>query len=593
MEKIAIKARTHTCGELRAEHDGLTVTLTGWVDSRRDHGNLIFVVLRDVYGISQVVFDPSEDKQVYESARELKNEYVIKLTGKVRRRPEGMVNPNMATGEIEVVAQDVKILNRADVPPFPIVDDVDASEELRFRYRYLDLRRPELQKNIVLRHRAAQTVRRYLDGQGFFEIETPFLMRSTPEGARDYLVPSRIHKGKFYALPQSPQTYKQILMIAGYDRYFQIVKCFRDEDLRAERQPEFTQIDMEMSFVEEEDIFRIAEGLMRTLFDEVIGMSLQTPFPIISFDEAMQRFGTDKPDVRFGMEISDVSEFVRSSEFKVFSSTVAGGGIVAGINLKGGAGYSRKQVDGLNQFVIDLGGKGVLTAKVKEDSWDSSIRKFLTDAMISGINEKLAAEAGDLLILIAGEKMQTLTNLGKLRNKLARDENLISKEEFKPLWVTEFPLLEFDEEGQRYVAMHHPFTSPREEDLALFDSSPGKVKARAYDLVLNGYEIAGGSIRNHRLDIQMKVFNLLKIDDKEAREKFGFLLDGLRFGAPPHGGIAFGFDRLLMLLAGENSIRNVIAFPKTTSALSLMDNAPAEVSEKQLKELGLKIIASL
>ncbi|OQX87846.1 aspartate--tRNA ligase [candidate division KSB1 bacterium 4484_87] len=593
MEKIAIKARTHTCGELRAEHDGLTVTLTGWVDSRRDHGSLIFVVLRDVYGISQVVFDPSEDKQVYESARELKNEYVIKLTGKVRRRPEGMVNPNMATGEIEVVAQDVKILNRADVPPFPIVDDVDASEELRFRYRYLDLRRPELQKNIVLRHRAAQTVRRYLDGQGFFEIETPFLMRSTPEGARDYLVPSRIHKGKFYALPQSPQTYKQILMIAGYDRYFQIVKCFRDEDLRAERQPEFTQIDMEMSFVEEEDIFRIAEGLMRTLFDEVIGMSLQTPFPIISFDEAMQRFGTDKPDVRFGMEISDVSEFVRSSEFKVFSSTVAGGGIVAGINLKGGAGYSRKQVDGLNQFVIDLGGKGVLTAKVKEDSWDSSIRKFLTDAMISGINEKLAAEAGDLLILIAGEKMQTLTNLGKLRNKLARDENLISKEEFKPLWVTEFPLLEFDEEEQRYVAMHHPFTSPREEDLALFDSSPGKVKARAYDLVLNGYEIAGGSIRNHRLDIQMKVFNLLKIDDKEAREKFGFLLDGLRFGAPPHGGIAFGFDRLLMLLAGENSIRNVIAFPKTTSALSLMDNAPAEVSEKQLKELGLKIIASL
>jgi len=593
LEKIAIKARTHTCGELRAEHDGLTVTLTGWVDSRRDHGSLIFVVLRDVYGISQVVFDPSEDKQVYESARELKNEYVIKLTGKVRRRPEGMVNPNMATGEIEVVAQDVKILNRADVPPFPIVDDVDASEELRFRYRYLDLRRPELQKNIVLRHRAAQTVRRYLDGQGFFEIETPFLMRSTPEGARDYLVPSRIHKGKFYALPQSPQTYKQILMIAGYDRYFQIVKCFRDEDLRAERQPEFTQIDMEMSFVEEEDIFRIAEGLMRTLFDEVIGMSLQTPFPIISFDEAMQRFGTDKPDVRFGMEISDVSEFVRSSEFKVFSSTVAGGGIVAGINLKGGAGYSRKQVDGLNQFVIDLGGKGVLTAKVKEDSWDSSIRKFLTDAMISGINEKLAAEAGDLLILIAGEKMQTLTNLGKLRNKLARDENLISKEEFKPLWVTEFPLLEFDEEEQRYVAMHHPFTSPREEDLALFDSSPGKVKARAYDLVLNGYEIAGGSIRNHRLDIQMKVFNLLKIDDKEAREKFGFLLDGLRFGAPPHGGIAFGFDRLLMLLAGENSIRNVIAFPKTTSALSLMDNAPAEVSEKQLKELGLKIIASL
>ncbi len=593
MEKIAIKARTHTCGELRGEHDGLTVTLCGWVDSRRDHGSLIFIVLRDVYGITQIVFDPSEDTSAYEAARELKSEYVVKITGKVRRRPEGMINPKMKTGEIEVVAQKLEILNPADTTPFPIVDNVDASEELRFRYRYLDLRRPELQKNIVLRHRAAQSARRFLDSQGFFEIETPFLMRSTPEGARDYLVPSRIHKGKFYALPQSPQTYKQILMVAGYDRYFQIVKCFRDEDLRAERQPEFTQIDIEMSFVEEEDIFRVAEGLMGAIFKEVIDVSLEPPFPKISFDETMQRFGTDKPDLRFGMEISDVSEFVKESEFKVFSSTVASGGIVAGINLKGGARYSRKQIDGLNQFILELGGKGVLSAKVKENEWDSSIRKFLTEEMVGKINEKMSAEAGDLLIFIAGEKTQTLENLGRLRNKLAKDENLIPAGEFKPLWVTDFPLLEFDQEEQRYIAMHHPFTSPREEDLAFFDTAPEKVKARAYDLVLNGYEIAGGSIRNHRLETQMKVFNLLKINEEEAREKFGFLLDGLRFGAPPHGGIAFGFDRLVMLLAGESSIRNVIAFPKTTSALSLMDNAPAEVSERQLQELGLKVIKSL
>ena len=581
--------RTHNCGELTKNNEKLIVTLQGWVDRRRDHGSLIFIDLRDIYGKTQIVFDPSESEAASSKARDLKPEYVISVTGTVRLRPEGMINKNMATGEIEVVAEEYEILNPSKTPPFLIVDDVDATEELRFKYRYLDLRRPEMQKSIITRHRVAQLVRQYLDSQRFLEIETPYLMRSTPEGARDYLVPSRLHKGKFYALPQSPQTYKQILMVAGYDRYFQIVKCFRDEDLRAERQPEFTQIDIEMSFVDEYDVFKIVEGLMNHIFEHLLQITLPTSFPVMSYDAAMETYGTDKPDLRFDLEIKDISSLVVDSEFKVFSGTVKNGGIVAGINLKGCATYSRKQVDNLNQFIADLGGKGILTAKVGSGEWDASFRKFLTKKMLSEINTIMGAAPGDLLIFIAGERVPTLNLLGRLRIKLAADEGLINDNEFQPVWITGFPLLEYDEQEDRYIAMHHPFTSPKVENFDLLESDPARIRARAYDLVLNGYEIAGGSIRNHSYENQMKVFSLLKIDEQEAKEKFGFLLDALQYGAPPHGGIAFGFDRLVMILAGKKSIREVIPFPKTTSALSLMDNSPAEVDLKQLKELGLKI----
>ena len=526
MEKIELKNRTHTCGVLRQVQENQQVTLCGWVDSRRDHGSLIFINMRDIYGVIQIVFDPAENEKAYASAKELKPEYVIKVTGKVRQRPDGMVNPEMATGEIEVIAQEYSILNSAETTPFPIVNNVDASEELRFRYRYLDLRRPELQKNMIVRHKTAQIVRQYLTSQDFLEIETRFLMRSTPEGARDYLVPSRMHKGKFYALPQSPQTYKQILMIAGYDRYFQIVKCFRDEDLRAERQPEFTQIDIEMSFVSEQDVFNISEGLMKKIFKDLLNLELKTPFPVMSYERALNTYGSDKPDLRFGMKIKDISQIVAESDFKVFSSTVKDGGIISGLNLKGKADYSRKQIDGLNNFILQLGGKGVLTAKVRAGDWDSSIKKFLTEEMINEINIIMESEPGDLLIFIAGDMVKTLGLLGSLRSKLGKDENLINKDEFYPCWVTEFPLLEYDEEQKRFIAMHHPFTSPNEVNTELFESDPGSIKAQAYDLVLNGYEVAGGSIRNHNYETQMKVFDLLKINEAEAKEKFGFLLEG-------------------------------------------------------------------
>ncbi|UCE08864.1 MAG: aspartate--tRNA ligase [bacterium] len=581
--------RTHTCGELNRKHENLQVTLQGWVDRRRDHGSLIFIDLRDIHGRTQIVFDPSESDVASSKPKDLKPEYVISISGKVRLRPEGMVNKQLPTGEIEVVAEDYEVLNLSKTTPFLIVDDVDASEELRFKYRYLDLRRPEMQKSLIVRHRVAQLVRQYLDSQNFLEIETPFLMRSTPEGARDYLVPSRLHKGKFYALPQSPQTYKQILMIAGYDRYFQIVKCFRDEDLRAERQPEFTQIDMEMSFVDEQDVFRVVEGLMNHIFQQLLQITLPATYPIISYDIAMSKYGTDKPDLRFDLEIKDISSLVGDSEFKVFSQAVKDGGIVAGINLKGCAEYSRKQIDNLNQFVVELGGKGIITAKVISNNWESSIKKFMTERLVKKINQVMHGEDGDLLIFIAGNRFTALNLLGRLRLKLATDEGLINESEYRPVWITDFPLLEYDEEAGRYVAKHHPFTSPKNEDLDLMKTDPAGIRARAYDLVLNGYEIAGGSIRNHNYESQMKVFSLLKIDENEARQKFGFLLEALQYGAPPHGGIAFGLDRLVMILAGKKSIREIIPFPKTTSALSLMDNSPAEVDEEQLKELGLKI----
>ncbi|HEX9975597.1 MAG TPA: aspartate--tRNA ligase [bacterium] len=582
--------RTHTCGELNLTHVNLQVTLQGWVHRRRDHGSLIFIDIRDIHGLTQIVFDPNESEEIYARVKELKPEYVITVTGNVRPRPAGMVNKNLATGEIEILASSFKIYNLAKTPPFPIIDHVDATEELRFQYRYLDLRRPEMQKNLIVRSRTAKIFRQYLDSQNFLEIETPFLMRSTPEGARDFLVPSRVHPGKFYALPQSPQTYKQVLMVAGFDRYYQIVKCFRDEDLRADRQPEFTQVDLEMSFIDEQDIFNIVEEAMIQVFDNILHVKLQRPFPILTYDSALEKYGSDKPDLRFKMQIHEISHLVAESEFKVFSATVKEQGIVAGINFKNGANYSRKQIDGLNQFVLELGGKGILTAKVKPGEWESSFRKYLSDAQVAEINEMMESEAGDLLIFIAGEKWKTLDQLGRLRLKLADDEALINSDKYEPLWIVDFPLLEFDKESNRYIAMHHPFTSPRREDLEMLETNPSQVKARAYDLVINGYEIAGGSIRNHQQENQMRIFSLLKIDEKEAREKFGFLLDALKYGAPPHGGIAFGFDRLVMILAGCTSIRDVIAFPKTTSAISLMDNSPSPVDEGQLRDLKISIL---
>ena len=582
--------RTHTCGELNLTHVNLQVTLQGWVHRRRDHGSLIFIDIRDIHGLTQIVFDPNESEEIYARVKELKPEYVITVTGNVRPRPAGMVNKNLATGEIEILASSFKIYNLAKTPPFPIIDHVDATEELRFQYRYLDLRRPEMQKNLIVRSRTAKIFRQYLDSQNFLEIETPFLMRSTPEGARDFLVPSRVHPGKFYALPQSPQTYKQVLMVAGFDRYYQIVKCFRDEDLRADRQPEFTQVDLEMSFIDEQDIFNIVEEAMIQVFDNILHVKLQRPFPILTYDSALEKYGSDKPDLRFKMQIHEISHLVAESEFKVFSATVKEQGIVAGINFKNGANYSRKQIDGLNQFVLELGGKGILTAKVKPGELESSFRKYLSDAQVAEINEMMESEAGDLLIFIAGEKWKTLDQLGRLRLKLADDEALINSDKYEPLWVVDFPLLELDKESNRYIAMHHPFTSPRREDLEMLETNPSQVKARAYDLVINGYEIAGGSIRNHQQENQMRIFSLLKIDEKEAREKFGFLLDALKYGAPPHGGIAFGFDRLVMILAGCTSIRDVIAFPKTTSAISLMDNSPSPVDEGQLRDLKISIV---
>jgi len=581
--------RTHTCGELTISDTGKKVVLNGWVDTRRDHGGLIFIDLRDRYGITQLVFDPDKNKAVFDLAKELRPEFVISATGTVQERPEGMINRKRITGGIEIFVNEMLVLNRSKTPPFLIVDDVDATEELRLRYRYLDLRRSELQRDIILRHKLMMTIRSFLDRQNFIEIETPFLMRSTPEGARDFLVPSRIHKGKFYALPQSPQTYKQVLMVSGFDKYFQLVKCFRDEDLRSDRQPEFTQLDMEMSFVAENDIFEIVENLMVEIFAKILGKKIAQPFPRMVYAEALSKYGCDKPDLRFGMEINNLTDLVRSSSFQIFMNTIEKGGMIGGINLKGGASYSRKQIDLLNGYLIERGGKGVLTAKVTAAGFDSSLTKYFEKSTIEQIIQVFKAQEGDLILIIADTVENTLRYLGELRLKLAHDEKLISPENFQSVWITEFPLLEYDHEENRYVAMHHPFTSPKVEDAVFLENEPGKVRARAYDLVLNGHEIAGGSIRNFQYENQMKVFSLLKINPEEAREKFGFLLDALQYGAPPHGGIAFGFDRLAMLLAGKDSIRDVIAFPKTTAALSLMDGSPSTVSSAQLKELGIML----
>jgi aspartyl-tRNA synthetase len=582
--------RTHTCGELREQNVGAKVILNGWVDRRRDLGGLIFIWIRDRYGITQVVFEPDINKDAYELAKKLRNEFVVSVEGTVRKRPEDAVNTEMETGKVDMLADKLIILNEAETPPFAIKDDTDAFEDLRLKYRYLDLRRPALQKVLLLRHRMYQLVRKYFDANNFVEVETPVLMKSTPEGARDYLVPSRVHRGKFYALPQSPQQYKQLLMVSGLDRYFQIVKCFRDEDLRADRQPEFTQIDVEMSFITREEIFGIVEGLMKLLFKEVWNIDLSSPIKRLSYEEAMTKYGNDKPDLRFGLELHSLNKVFNNSEFKVFKEAVDSKGIVTGLVAMGCASFSRNQIDGLTDFVKNLGAKGLVWFKVQENGIDSPTAKFLNEDEKKNLVSALKAKPNDLILILAGERNSTLNQIGTLRLEMAKRLELI-KPETPPslLWVTDFPLFEYDEETKRFYAMHHPFTSPKLEEVDLFEKDPGRIKAQAYDLVLNGSEIAGGSIRIHNSELQSRMFKALGISEEEAQQKFGFLMNAFKYGAPPHGGIAFGFDRMVMLFAGVESIRDTIAFPKTASAVSLMDECPSVVSEEQLKELHLKL----
>ena len=578
------------CGQLTRENLGEEVLLQGWVQRRRDHGKLIFIDLRDLSGLVQVVADYEENAHIFREVEDIRSEFVLEVSGRLVLRDPETVNENLPTGELEVRLKSLEVLNTAKTPPFYIEDHVDVDENLRLRYRYLDLRRPEMYAKLKLRHRSALAVRNFLDGRGFLEVETPMLTRSTPEGARDYLVPSRITPGSFYALPQSPQLFKQLLMVAGAEKYFQIVRCFRDEDLRADRQPEFTQIDMEMSFVEEEDVFALVEDMLSHLYREVLGREIPTPFPRIPYPEAMLRFGTDKPDLRFGMEVKDITPVAGSSGFKVFKQAVAGGGVVRGLNVKGCAHFSRRELDELTNYSINLGAKGMAWFLVTPEGFKSPIVKFFTEDELKDIKGILEAEPGDLLIFIADRPEKAAPVLGALRLHLARQLQLLpgdSGEHF--LWVVDYPLLSYDEEEGRYTANHHPFTSPVAADIPLLNTEPSRVRARAYDLVLNGVEIGGGSIRNHRRELQEAVFSALGFSPEEAREQFGFLLKAFEFGAPPHGGIAFGLDRLVMLLAGSSSIRDVIPFPKTARGTCLLTESPAAVTEDQLKELHLLV----
>ncbi len=589
IESLGDWQRSHDCGTLTKGQIGETVTLMGWAGRRRDHGGVIFIDLRDRYGITQVVFNPQHDESAHAKAESLRSEYVMAVQGVVEARPDGMVNPKLPTGAIEVNCHALRILNTALPPVFQLEEDPDVSEETRLKYRFLDLRRVPMQENLRLRHRAYQTTRRVLDELGFLEVETPFLIRSTPEGARDFLVPSRVHPGSFFALPQSPQTYKQLLMVSGCDRYFQIVKCFRDEDLRADRQPEFTQIDLEMSFVNERDVMHVAEGVTRALFRELAGLELPDPFPQLNYSEAIERFGSDKPDLRFGLEFVNLAEAAAASEFNVFLKVLENGGQVKGINVKGGNKLPRSQIDDLIAFTQAQGAKGLSWIKHTVDGLESSIAKFFPAPARDLVIAAMASEPGDLLLFVADQPDNVARYLSALRLELARRLELIEANTWKPLWVKEFPLLERDPEANRFVAMHHPFTAPIEDDIEGLERDPQAVRARAYDLVLNGNEIAGGSIRIFQEPLQRRVFELLAISADEAQQKFGFLLEALQYGAPPHGGIAFGFDRLVALLAGERSIREVIAFPKTNRAVGLMENAPGAVDESQLRELGLSL----
>lgn len=577
--------RTHSCQELTAQNVGEEVVLMGWAQFRRDHGGLIFIDLRDRNGLTQVVFSPDENAEAHSTAHILRTEYVLAIKGRVRPRPEGMANSNLVTGEIEVVVTDWKLLNTSRTTPFAIEDRLEATENLRLKYRYLDLRRPRLAQNMIIRHRAAQSVRRFLDENGFLEIETPFLTKSTPEGARDFLVPSRVNQGQFYALPQSPQLFKQLLMVAGMDRYFQIARCFRDEDLRADRQPEFTQIDCEMSFVDQEQVMAVGEGLARKMFKEVIDKELPQPFPRMTWDEAMDKYGVDKPDTRFEMLLTDVSDVVKDSEFRLFATAE----LIKALPVKGGAGMSRKEIDNLTEFVKIYGAKGLAWIKIKENEWQSPIAKFLSEEERAGLTERLGLEVGDIVFFQAGPADMVNAALGNLRLRIGENMGLIDHKQINALWVTDFPLLEWDAEEKRFNALHHPFTAPHPEDVELLKTDPGKVRSNAYDMVINGYEVGGGSIRIHNSEVQKDMFKALNIGDEEAREKFGFLLDALEFGAPPHGGIAFGLDRLIMILTGAKSIRDVIAFPKTQRATCLMTEAPSTVANTQLRELGIKL----
>ncbi|MBB6451879.1 aspartyl-tRNA synthetase [Salirhabdus euzebyi] len=578
------------CGKLTSEHIGQEVTLKGWVQKRRDLGGLIFIDLRDRSGIVQIVFNPALNEEALKQAENVRSEYVLEISGKVVARDESTINNNLATGHLEVEVSNIIILNKSETPPFAIQDDLDTAEETRLKYRYLDLRRTPLQETFKLRHKTTQVIRNFLNEEEFLEMETPMLTKSTPEGARDYLVPSRVHPGEFYALPQSPQLFKQLLMVSGFEKYYQIARCFRDEDLRADRQPEFTQIDIETSFMTKEDIMEMMERMMKKVMKEVKNLDIQTPFPQISYDEAMERYGSDKPDTRFELEIVNVSEVVKDSGFKVFSSAVESGGKVSGLNVKGSAShFSRKDIDKLTDYVKIYGAKGLAWLKAENNELSGPIAKFFNEEEVQQLKTSMSVEDGDLLLFVADKTTVVYESLGALRLKLGKELNMIDESKFNFLWVTDWPLLEYDEESDRYFAAHHPFTMPADGDLDKLDTAPGEAKAEAYDLVLNGYELGGGSLRIYQKEMQEKMFKALGFSQEEANEQFGFLMEALEFGAPPHGGIALGFDRFIMLLAGRKNLRDTILFPKTASASCLLTEAPSTVSDAQLEELSLKL----
>jgi aspartyl-tRNA synthetase len=581
--------RTHTCGQLNKKDIGKEAVLCGWLHSRRDHGGLIFVDLRDRYGVTQIVIDSEKDTKIHGLASSIKSEYVLAVKGKVQKRPKGTENPKIPTGEIEVLVDKLEVINVSKTPPFEISEYSSVSEEARLQYRFIDLRRTEVQKKLFLRHKISKIARDYLDKNGFIEVETPILTKSTPEGARDFLVPSRLNIGTFYALPQSPQLFKQILMISGFDKYYQIAKCFRDEDLRADRQPEFTQIDIEMSFCDEQDIFAVTEGLFYEMFKGSLGIELKLPFHRLTYKEAMDRFGTDKPDMRFGLELVELTKELEKCGFKIFKDALDKGGIIKALNAKGCAGYSRAQIDGITEIAKAYGSAGLAYFKTTQDSLESPIAKFFQKDQLELIRKKMSAKEGDLLLFVSGPKKITNESLAQLRNHFASQLKLIKKGEFGFAWVTDFPLFKYNEDEKRWDNEHHPFTAPKEEDIPKIDTDPGSVGSRAYDLVINGIELASGSIRIHDPNLQKKIFEIIKLNDKDIEMRFGFLIRALSYGAPPHGGIAPGLDRLVALMTDSESIRDVIAFPKTQKGICPLTDAPSTVPEAQLKELGLEI----